>query len=83
MHASAYVHADPCNEGVRWQLLSEAKHSSSHKNFSGRRYLENLYGLTQLQRDVIVATRRVRRASEGAVGVAETHSLTVAGQHLG
>ena len=41
---SAYMHADPCSEGVRWQLLSEAKHSSGHKNFAGRGSLENLYG---------------------------------------
>ena len=37
------MHADPCSEGVSWQLLSEAKHSSSHKNFAGRCSLENLY----------------------------------------
>ena len=44
VHASAYMHADPCSEGVSWQLLSGANHSSSHKNFAGLRSLENLYG---------------------------------------
>ena len=40
MHASAYMHADPWSEGVSWQLLSGAKHSSVHKNFANRRSLE-------------------------------------------
>ena len=39
------VSADPCSEAVRWQLLSEAKHSSGHMNFAGRRSLENLYAI--------------------------------------
>ena len=44
VHASGYVNADPCSEGVSSQLLSGAMHSSGHKNFAGRRSLENLYG---------------------------------------
>ena len=43
------MHADPCSEGVSWQLLSGAMHSSGHKNFAGRRSLENLYGLDSFE----------------------------------
>ena len=45
LHGSACMYADACTNRVSWQLLSGAKHSSSHKNFAGRRSLENLYGL--------------------------------------
>ena len=44
VHASAYMHADPCSQGVSWPLSSGAKHTSCNKNFAGRWSLENLYG---------------------------------------
>ena len=53
LYGSACTYADGCTHRVSWQLLSEARHSSSHKKYrsqkiqcteKGARSLENLYG---------------------------------------
>ena len=46
MHA---MHADACTGQASWQLIECQLHSNGHKNFAGRRFLENLYATTRLE----------------------------------